>query len=472
MIKKCLNLLIIAILFFSTYNSIFTQNVSAEADVKIKYNGEYIYSDVYPIIVEGRVLVPVRAIFETATDITGGGDIVWNAEAQEVKLNMPGTEITIKIGSALITRFDYRGDWDESLIGQPDEFGWKSEYYTDVPAQIVNGRTLVPLRALSELLGCDVDWQDDIRTVIITSENSVVEEEIVFKDKGFEFCVRYAIANTDPFAPVKNIYDGILTEELLSKVTKVNSGTGTFEHPDILSLEDIKYLPNLDTLIIENEKVTDLEPISKIKEWKYLDLWGVSAQDDSVLEQINVTDTIIFTDDFGFAFYIENNNYKEGLKKYREINKKLDKIIDELILEDMTDFGKYKVLHDWLIRNITYDEDYVNSYDTLKLNSNGHHLLMGLIENKGICYTYSRLYEILCKKANLQCIIVTGEANNDNHSWNIVNIDNQYYHVDVTWDDPNDILDYDYFLISDSTIRKNHSWTMETPICSTDYIKH
>lgn len=469
--NKLCKVSIYTILLFLLCNIMCMHSVGAENEIKITYNGKYVYSDVEPIIVEGRVLVPVRAIFETASDITDGGDIVWNAEAQEVKLNMPGTEITIKIGSALITRFDYRGDWDESLIGQYDEFGWESEYYTDVPAQIVNGRTLVPLRAVSELLGCDVDWNDSTRTVIIKSVNSTAKNGVVFKDKGFEFCVRYAITNTDPFAPINGIYDGILTEEILSKVTKVNSGTGTFEHSDILSIEDIKYLPNLDTLIIENEKVTDLKPISLIKEWKSLDLWGVSAQDDSVLEQINVTDTIIFPDDYGFAFYIEDNNYKDGLNKYREINKKIDEIIGELISENMPDFDKYKILHDWLVKNITYDENYVNSYDTLKLNSHGHHMLIGLIENKGVCDTYSRLYEILCKKANLQCIRVIGRTNNDNHSWNIVNIDNIYYHIDVTWDDPNDKLRYDYFLISDSTIRKDHSWTMETPICPTDYIK-
>lgn len=68
------------------------------------------------------------------------------------------------------------------------------------------------------------------------------------------------------------------------------------------------------------------------------------------------------------------------------------------------------------------------------------------------------------RRYKLECWVADGEADGaygwGDHAWNIVNIDGNYYHVDVTWDDPDesDNINYDYFLISDEQMSTDHKW--------------
>lgn len=74
---------------------------------------------------------------------------------------------------------------------------------------------------------------------------------------------------------------------------------------------------------------------------------------------------------------------------------------------------------------------------------------------------------MLAREVGLGSILISGEGysfdNWGGHAWNIVNVDGKLYHIDTTWDDPisydgRDILRYDYFLIDDDTMSKNHRW--------------
>jgi len=110
--------------------------------VKVKVNDRPIVFDVAPIIGEGRTLVPLRHIFEAL-----GAEVKWDASTRTVT--------GIK-GSDRLTENDSK----EALVnGETKEL--------DVPATIVNGRTLVPVRSISESLGAEVSWDDNSKTVII-----------------------------------------------------------------------------------------------------------------------------------------------------------------------------------------------------------------------------------------------------------------------------------------------------------------
>lgn len=61
-----------------------------------------------------------------------------------------------------------------------------------------------------------------------------------------------------------------------------------------------------------------------------------------------------------------------------------------------------------------------------------------------------------------ECVCVVGGASGIDHMWNMVKLEGQWYHVDVTWDDPvmsdgSHALKYNYFLISDARIKLDHS---------------
>jgi len=91
-----------------------------------------------PVMENNRTLVPIRAISEAL-----GADVDWNNDTREVTL-VADESLTFAIG--------------ELAVGM------------DVPAQIVNDRTFVPLRFISEFFGANVDWNEETQTVIITTE--------------------------------------------------------------------------------------------------------------------------------------------------------------------------------------------------------------------------------------------------------------------------------------------------------------
>ena len=118
--------------------------VSASDNIKVMINGEPMYSDVPAQIIGGRTMVPMRAVFENLN-----ADINWDDTSKTVTAIKNETTIKMTIGAAEF----YINDQQVSL---------------DVPAQIIGGRTLVPVRAVSESLGCNVNWDNDTKTVIIT----------------------------------------------------------------------------------------------------------------------------------------------------------------------------------------------------------------------------------------------------------------------------------------------------------------
>ena len=118
----------------------------AEDDINIVIDGETKNFDVMPIIDNGRTLVPLRGIFETL-----GAQVQWNAETSTVTATKGEITIILQIGNPVAT-----------VNG--------SEKTLDVPAKIVGGRTLVPVRFVSESLGCKVEWIGDSRSVVITSQ--------------------------------------------------------------------------------------------------------------------------------------------------------------------------------------------------------------------------------------------------------------------------------------------------------------
>ena len=126
---------------------VMAKNSSADnADaIKVTYNGEAITFDVQPEIVDDRVLVPMRAIFETL-----GAKVKWDGDSQTITSKKKSKTISMTIGSTDMTKND--------------------ETYTfDVSPIIEDGRTLVPLRAISELLGLNVEWDENTKTVTIES---------------------------------------------------------------------------------------------------------------------------------------------------------------------------------------------------------------------------------------------------------------------------------------------------------------
>ena len=129
-------------------------------------------------------------------------------------------------------------------------------------------------------------------------------------------------------------------------------------------------------------------------------------------------------------------------------------IVCNNVARSMPDYLKEKVIHDYICNNSEY------SYDNGELA----YLPYNLLKNgKGVCSAYTLSMQIMLNMCGIESLYVSGRGNEENHSWNIVNIYGEYYHLDTTWDDPVnqygiDETVYTYFNVTDEVMSKNHKW--------------
>jgi hypothetical protein len=118
--------------------------VSAQA-IRVIVDGQLVRFDQPPVTIGGRVLVPLRGVFEQL-----GAFVEWDPRTNTVTAVRSGSQIQLQIGS----RQAYVNG-NLTLL--------------DIPPMVVRGRTLVPLRFISEALGAQVDWDPAARTVYVSS---------------------------------------------------------------------------------------------------------------------------------------------------------------------------------------------------------------------------------------------------------------------------------------------------------------
>ena len=113
-------------------------------EISVLVNNQAISFDQPPVIENDRTLVPLRAIFEAL-----GAEVLWDGETSTVTATRGDITISLQIGSNQLYK--------------------NGEAITiDVPAQIINDRTMVPVRAIAESFNCRVGWDSDTKTVTIT----------------------------------------------------------------------------------------------------------------------------------------------------------------------------------------------------------------------------------------------------------------------------------------------------------------
>jgi len=134
------------------------------------------------------------------------------------------------------------------------------------------------------------------------------------------------------------------------------------------------------------------------------------------------------------------------------LNYKVNEIIKNNIKDDMTLEEKVKVIHDYIINNTKYDE---NRSDKNIIDYKSDTAYGVLIEGFGLCGGYTDAMMLFLEKFGIESYKIASE----HHVWNYVNLDNKWYNLDLTWDDPvssngSDILKHDFFLISSEELLK------------------
>ena len=130
--------------------------VSEKANAKtlsVIYDGEKLDFDTEPEIIDGRVMVPMRGIFEAF-----GAKVKWDGDTQTVTAKKKSKTVELSVGSNEMTK-------DGETVT------------ADTAPIIENGRTLIPVRAVSELLELDVDWNEEERTVVISESEEETDDK-------------------------------------------------------------------------------------------------------------------------------------------------------------------------------------------------------------------------------------------------------------------------------------------------------
>lgn len=163
----------------------------------------------------------------------------------------------------------------------------------------------------------------------------------------------------------------------------------------------------------------------------------------------NSFDSIIFNfDENIIEIEIKRTYNKDDIEI---LNSRVDAFISQNITNNMSTRDKIKVIHDYIINNTEYDTLKTDNINDTTYRSNTAYGV--LIEKRGICSGYSDTMKIFLDKLN----IVNYKICNDKHIWNLVLLDGEWFHLDLTWDDPisdKNITRDNYFLIDTDTLNK------------------
>ncbi len=155
--------------------------------------------------------------------------------------------------------------------------------------------------------------------------------------------------------------------------------------------------------------------------------------------------------------------YRETKEQTEYVMKQAKAIVSSIIQVGMDDHEKVKAIHDYVVKHVSYDTSY-KAYTAYE----------ALANRSAVCQGYTLLTYQLLKEAGIENHFVVGTGDGQPHAWNLVKIDNKWYHLDTTFDDPvpdeQGRVTYSYFNLSDEQIARNHEWNRgDYPQATTNY---
>lgn len=212
--------------FSSTHSS---AEAAGAARITIEVNGSQLKLDAEPVLTQGRLLVPVRAIIESL-----GGNVSWEAATGKIKGTKEDIHIELQINQA---KADVNGQ----------------EILLDAPPRIINNRTMIPLRFVSENLGAKVIWDGSGRKVEVYTFHKDAKEIVV----GLNLELSGAISSY-----AKSTLDGIQLA-----VDEINAGGGLLGKQIKLvsydNMTDTQSVPEgISRLVAKEHAVAILGPIA------------------------------------------------------------------------------------------------------------------------------------------------------------------------------------------------------------------
>lgn len=192
----------------------------------------------------------------------------------------------------------------------------------------------------------------------------------------------------------------------------------------------------------------------------YIDLTKISLTITSTSLASLVTYTVKLEPRDGQNYLIDIFSSEEDvIKAISKVENIKNNLVEQIKYD--SDYNKILKIHNTLAKSIEYDSE---------SNKNTSHNIYGTLVNKqAVCEGYAKAFKYLLDSLNIESILVSGTGTNssgksESHMWNYVKLNEKWYGVDVTWDDPiivggssKNNIRYDYFLKGKTTFIKSHS---------------
>lgn len=300
------------------FNHDFTLNIIPHSLLDpptVQFNGEHLSLDVDPQIDNGTTLVPLRGIIEAL-----GADIEWDDTSKTV---------TVVKGDDTI----------ELTIGQKTAYKNGDAVDLNVACKLVNGRTMVPLRFISEAIGADVNWDGETRDISITFNSSVDDYIADLKD-----------TLKDYFKDAGNVYfgdDGIDTA--INLWGNKNDLVYTVKL-DLSNAEDYDNLTDLTETNIESF-------LNAIKDKINTEINGTDYED------ADITGTLVDNDHFYYFVIYNGDSYKYSWNNRTVVNN-----IENTLEDSFKDVGDEYFNDEGIEVQISLNEDDEDLVYTVKLD--------------------------------------------------------------------------------------------------------
>ena len=169
--------------------------------------------------------------------------------------------------------------------------------------------------------------------------------------------------------------------------------------------------------------------------------------------------------DFSGSYTMEEVDIRQNQE---QLVKRCNEILKEMPQE--SDYLKVKYMYEYIILNTEYEQGSKDNQNVLSV----------FLHGKSVCQGYAKAMQYLALAAGLDSILVTGTVNDgEGHAWDIIELEDDYYHVDVTWGDASynsnekaenvsvPDINYDYLCVSTEEIKRSHKIESELklPIC-------
>ncbi|WP_155592652.1 transglutaminase domain-containing protein [Lysinibacillus cavernae] len=216
------------------------------------------------------------------------------------------------------------------------------------------------------------------------------------------------------------------------------------------SIETLQSLINKEVMQLSTEfTIRYTGDISDIKE------------DLTELTKNAIQNSYIYTNISSFKWKYDgyNNNIVIAFAFTYHISQTEETIVEQTLtniiapMHGLSDIEKLQAAHDFIVLSAEYSKETEGSqYSPYTL----------LTENKGVCQAYALVLYRMLEMLGFEVQYVPGKVGEQLHAWVLVKLDSNWYHIDVTWDDPlpdrKGEVRYQYFLVSDRQLSQDHTW--------------